>query len=93
MFRLEYRRADRLFNVGFLPRTVLDDKKNISAGLNESYPGNGKHIDVIEIGRRLGTIGEVRRVKVLGSMLLIEGDTAIWKVNNDKINDKHKYQI
>jgi len=56
------------FNYGMLPQTWEDPAK---AGFNNTK-GDNDPLDVMEIGSRLCKVGEVRQVKVLGDLELID---------------------
>ncbi|OMJ09521.1 Inorganic pyrophosphatase [Smittium culicis] len=51
------------------------------------YFGDGDPIDVLEIGSRVASIGEIKQVKVLGVMGLIDDGETDWKVLAIDVND------
>lgn len=67
-----------IWNYGALPQTwESPDEKDSRTGL----PGDNDPIDVIEIGSdKLAQIGEVRRVKVLGSLAMLDEGETDWKI-------------
>ena len=49
--------------------------------------GDGDPIDVVEIGYKVASRGEIKKVKVLGVMALIDEGETDWKVIAIDIND------
>lgn len=76
----QYKRGDVFFNYGAIPRTWEDPAHFIDVGLPEKVGGDNDPLDVCEIGLRKGKIGEVRQVKVLGVLCMIDDGEADWKV-------------
>jgi len=56
------------FNYGMLPQTWEDPSKSNAAG----YKGDNDPLDVMEIGSRTYKVGEMRKVKILGDLELID---------------------
>ena len=56
------------FNYGMLPQTWEDPSKSNAAG----FKGDNDPLDVMEIGSRPFAVGEMRPVKVLGDLELID---------------------
>ncbi|OLY81590.1 Inorganic pyrophosphatase [Smittium mucronatum] len=54
---------------------------------NTGYYGDGDPIDVLEIGSEIGFVGQVKKVKVLGIMGLIDDGETDWKVLAIDIED------
>mmetsp|Transcript_6356 Transcript_6356/g.7161 ORF Transcript_6356/g.7161 Transcript_6356/m.7161 type:complete len:266 (+) Transcript_6356:26-823(+) len=73
---LRYYAQFPLFNYGFLPQT-WEDPNIKHFGLD--YVGDGDPIDIVEIGSDIKT-GDVKKVKVLGSLCLIDQDEIDWKL-------------
>ena len=73
----EYVYGDMPHNYGMIPQTWEDP-----AVVNEHTKAGGDNdpLDAIEIGSRVWSCGEVRRVKVLGVLALIDGGETDWKV-------------
>lgn len=49
--------------------------------------GDNDPLDVIEIGERVATVGQVKQVKVLGTMALLDEGETDWKVVTIDVND------
>jgi len=56
------------FNYGMLPQTWEDPAKTNAAG----YKGDNDPLDVMEVGSRTYKVGEMRKVKILGDLELID---------------------
>lgn len=89
----QYKRGDVFFNYGALPRTWEDPDHMLDVGLPEKVGGDNDPLDVCEIGLRKGVIGEVRQVKVLGVLCMIDDGEADWKVIAIDINDPWASQM
>lgn len=76
----QYKRGDVFFNYGAIPRTWEDPSHFIDVELEKKVGGDNDPLDVVEIGLRKGKIGEVRQVKVLGVLCMIDDGEADWKV-------------
>ena len=73
----EFKKGDIFFNYGCFPRT-WEDPRHVSK--DTGFPGDNDPLDVCEIGiRQIGT-GQVRAVKVLGVLAMIDDDETDWKV-------------
>ncbi|CAM9806069.1 unnamed protein product [Chrysoparadoxa australica] len=69
--------GDIFFNYGCLPRTWEDpDHVHPETG----FVGDNDPLDVCEIGLRIIPTGEVRSVKVLGVLAMIDDDETDWKI-------------
>ncbi|ORX90376.1 pyrophosphatase-domain-containing protein [Basidiobolus meristosporus CBS 931.73] len=73
-----------IWNYGALPQTWEDP--------THSHPdtqarGDNDPVDVIEIGEQVGYTGQVKQVKVLGVMALIDEGETDWKVIAIDVND------
>ncbi|OMJ29221.1 Inorganic pyrophosphatase [Smittium culicis] len=66
-----------IWNYGSLPQTYEDPEV---IDKSTGYFGDGDPIDVLEIGSRVATVGEIKQVKVLGVMGLIDDGETDWKV-------------
>ena len=73
----EFKKGDIFFNYGCFPRT-WEDPRHISP--DTGYPGDNDPLDVCEIGLRQVQTGEIRPVKVLGVLAMIDDDETDWKV-------------
>ncbi|KAI8377538.1 inorganic pyrophosphatase [Radiomyces spectabilis] len=73
-----------IWNYGALPQTWEDP--------NQKHPetkarGDNDPIDVIEIGEQVATVGQIKQVKVLGVMALLDEEETDWKVIAIDVND------
>ena len=73
-----------IHNYGAFPQTWEDP--------NQTHPetkakGDNDPLDVCEIGERVATVGEVKQVKVLGVMALLDEGETDWKVIVIDVND------
>lgn len=81
-----------LWNYGAFPQT-WEDPHHVHP--DTGLPGDNDPLDVLDIGRAIGATGEVKRVKVLGILGLLDGGETDWKVIAmdvrdalaDKVND------
>jgi len=76
----QYKRGDVFFNYGAMPRTWEDPKHMIDVQLDKPVGGDNDPLDVCEIGLKKGKTGEVKTVKVLGVLCMIDDGEADWKV-------------
>ncbi|XP_046391577.1 inorganic pyrophosphatase-like [Ischnura elegans] len=74
------------WNYGAIPQTLED-----SMVLDEvtGFKGDGDPVDVIEIGQRVPSCGEVLQVKVLGALGLIDRNKIDWKLIAISTDDEH----
>jgi inorganic pyrophosphatase len=72
-----FKKGDIFFNYGCMPRT-WEDPEHIAPDVGVG--GDNDPLDVCEIGLRIVGVAEVRRVKVLGVLCLIDDGEADWKV-------------
>ncbi|CAO3673386.1 unnamed protein product [Rhizopus stolonifer] len=77
-----------IWNYGAFPQT-WEDPNFISPYTNKR--GDNDPIDVIEIGQRVGSVGQIIQVKILGIIGLIDEDETDWKVvvidNSDPLSN------
>jgi inorganic pyrophosphatase len=73
----EYDYGDIFFNYGALPQTFEDP--NVISKLT-NLKGDNDPLDVIEIGLKQIKVGEIKQVKVLGIIPLIDDNETDWKV-------------
>jgi inorganic pyrophosphatase len=73
-----------IWNYGALPQTWEDPT---STNENTGYPGDNDPIDVCEIGQALGVRGEIKQVKILGALALIDEGETDWKLIAIDVND------
>ncbi|KAJ1977107.1 Inorganic pyrophosphatase [Dimargaris cristalligena] len=66
-----------IWNYGALPQT-WEDPTAVSS--ETKYVGDNDPIDVIEIGEQIGYRGQVKQVKALGVMALIDEGETDWKI-------------
>lgn len=74
----EFKKGDIFFNYGCLPRT-WEDPTHVHKDA-EGCRGDNDPLDVCDIGMRICSPGEVRPVKVLGILCMIDEGEADWKV-------------
>lgn len=63
------RQGDIFFNYGCFPRT-WEDPEHVHP--DTKFPGDNDPLDVCEIGLRIVATGDVRQVKVLGVLAMID---------------------
>ena len=81
----EFKKGDIGFNYGCFPRTWEDPNfVHPDAGAG----GDNDPLDVCEIGLRIGSVGEVTQVKVLGCLCMIDDGEADWKVIAIDVRDR-----
>jgi inorganic pyrophosphatase len=86
---LRYYKLTPYFNYGFIPQTWENNKK-----LNfEKYYGDNDPIDVVEISEKRYHIGQIIKVKVLGSFCLIDEGEVDWKIIAIEENEKFEEDI
>ncbi|KAJ2804876.1 Inorganic pyrophosphatase [Coemansia guatemalensis] len=73
-----------IWNYGALPRTWEDPNQTNS---DTKCVGDNDPIDVCEIGEAIGYTGQVKQVKVLGVMALIDEGETDWKIMAIDVND------
>jgi len=81
-----------IWNYGAFPQT-WENPEHIDSNTNAK--GDNDPIDVLEIGYRVARRGEVKQVKILGCLALIDEGETDWKIitidvrdpNADKLND------
>ncbi|KAG2211468.1 hypothetical protein INT46_000292 [Mucor plumbeus] len=79
-----------IWNYGALPQT-WEDPTYIHAETNAK--GDNDPIDVIEIGEAIGKQGEIKQVKVLGVMAMLDEGETDWKVFAIDVNDPMSSKI
>jgi inorganic pyrophosphatase len=80
----EFTKGDIYFNYGCLPQTWEDPRfVHPDAGVG----GDRDPVDACEIGLRQMRVGEVRRVKILGVLCMIDEGEADWKLIVIDVND------
>lgn len=82
----EFKKGDIFFNYGCLPRT-WEDPTFIHPDA-EGCRGDNDPLDVCEIGSRIIKPGDIRPVKVLGILCMIDEGEADWKVISIDAEDK-----
>lgn len=73
-----------IHNYGAIPQT-WEDPAHVDS--NTGAKGDGDPIDVCEIGEQVGYVGQVKQVKVLGCVALIDEGETDWKVLAIDIKD------
>jgi len=82
----EFKKGDIFFNYGCLPRT-WEDPTHIHPD-TMGCRGDNDPLDVCEIGLKIIDCGEIRPVKVLGILCMIDDGEADWKVITIDAEDK-----
>lgn len=72
--------GDKLFNYGFLPQTWEDPRVSTYDDDGTGYPGDGDPIDAVELGETVAAMGEIKKVKVVGALALLDEREMDWKV-------------
>ncbi|KAI8341150.1 inorganic pyrophosphatase [Chlamydoabsidia padenii] len=73
-----------IWNYGALPQTWEDpEMMNADTGAK----GDNDPVDVCEIGQHVGQAGEIKKVKILGVMALLDEGETDWKVLAIDVND------
>jgi len=80
-----FKKGDIFFNYGCLPRT-WEDPDHVAPDVGVG--GDNDPLDVCEIGLGIVGVAEVRRVKVLGVLCLIDDGEADWKLICIDENDR-----
>ncbi|KAJ1925623.1 Inorganic pyrophosphatase [Tieghemiomyces parasiticus] len=73
-----------IWNYGAIPQT-WEDPTEVST--DTKFAGDNDPLDVIEIGEQISYRGQVKQVKVLGVMALIDEDETDWKIIAIDVND------
>lgn len=73
-----------IWNYGAFPQT-WEDPNQVHA--ETKAKGDNDPLDVCEIGEQIGYVGQVKRVKVLGIMALLDEGETDWKVIVVDVND------
>lgn len=82
----EFKKGDIFFNYGCLPRT-WEDPTHVHPD-TMGCRGDNDPLDVCEIGLKIINPGEIRPVKVLGILCMIDDGEADWKVITIDAEDK-----
>ncbi|KAJ1629744.1 inorganic pyrophosphatase [Pavlovales sp. CCMP2436] len=90
---MEYTYGDLLFNYGALPQTWNDPRVKSDVGEAQAHTGDNDPIDAVEVGTLQLRSGEVRKVKVLGAIAMIEGGEVDWKVVVLSVDDPYAERI
>lgn len=79
-----------IHNYGAIPQT-WEDPAHIDS--NTGAKGDGDPVDVCEIGEQVGYVGQVKQVKVLGCVALIDEGETDWKVLAIDVQDPLAEQV
>lgn len=78
-------------NYGSIPQTWEDPTQpNTDAG---TAGGDDDPIDIVDIGASSGYPGQVKQVKVLGGLLMVDDNQTDWKLLALDVNDPHASHI
>jgi inorganic pyrophosphatase len=84
--KLRFYKIDPIFNYGYFPQTWENSVKTYFG----KYKGDDDPYDVVELGSNTYKIGDVIKVKILGSFCLIDHGEVDWKIlviNEDEYKD------
>ncbi|KAI9016780.1 inorganic pyrophosphatase [Hyaloraphidium curvatum] len=73
-----------IWNYGAFPQTWEDPT---SIHPDTKARGDNDPLDILEIGEKVATVGQVKQVKVLGTMALLDEGETDWKVITIDVND------
>merc|ERR1712217_354010 len=73
-----------IWNYGALPQS-WENPHHVHA--ETGFAGDNDPLDICEIGQALGVRGQIKRVKVLGCMALIDEGETDWKIFAIDVND------
>ncbi|ORX60295.1 inorganic pyrophosphatase [Hesseltinella vesiculosa] len=73
-----------IWNYGAFPQT-WEDPNHTNA--ETKAKGDNDPVDVLEIGSQVATVGQIKQVKVLGIMALLDEGETDWKVITIDVND------
>ncbi|KAK5203275.1 hypothetical protein LTR41_010999 [Exophiala xenobiotica] len=79
-----------IWNYGALPGT-WEDPSHIHP--DTKHPGDNDPLDACEIGERVAYIGQIKRVKVLGAMALLDDGETDWKIVVIDVNDPRAGEV
>jgi inorganic pyrophosphatase len=72
------------FLYGSIPQTWENPNLNHSF---TGFPGDNDPVDAFDIGQDIGYVGQVKQVKVIGGLALVDGDETDWKMLVLDVND------
>lgn len=73
-----------IWNYGAIPQTWENPKETCK---HTKCKGDNDPIDIVEIGEKIATIGEVKQVKILGVFAMIDEGETDWKVIGIDVTD------
>lgn len=73
-----------IWNYGSIPQTWENPTETCK---HTKCKGDNDPVDICEIGEKIATIGEVKQVKILGIMAMIDEGETDWKVLGIDVND------
>ncbi|TKR61074.1 hypothetical protein L596_028235 [Steinernema carpocapsae] len=65
------------FNTGLFPQTYTD---SVSKSAGQPSPGDGNMLDALDLSRKTRKLGEIVKVRVIGTMSFIVNNQLDWKV-------------
>lgn len=76
-------------NYGAIPQTWEDPSLKVTLG-KDSFFGDNDPLDVCEIGSTtpVSTLGDIKKVKILGCIAMIDDGELDWKILSIDVNDK-----
>ncbi|GIZ38523.1 hypothetical protein CKM354_000193900 [Cercospora kikuchii] len=72
------------FLYGSIPQTWESPNFNHSF---TNFPGDNDPVDAFDIGQDIGYVGQIKQVKILGGLAVIDGDETDWKILVIDVND------
>ncbi|ORY95428.1 inorganic pyrophosphatase, partial [Syncephalastrum racemosum] len=78
-------------NYGSIPQTWEDPHKGSAAA--HTSGGDNDPVDVVDISEIGGYPGEIKQVKLLGGLLMVDDGTTDWKLIALNVNDPHANQV
>ncbi|OWB56965.1 hypothetical protein B5S28_g2885 [[Candida] boidinii] len=75
-------------NYGAIPRTWEDSTKITEFSKDLKLSGDNDPLDIIDIGSEILKIGDIKKIKILGSLALIDDGELDWKIVGINSTDK-----
>jgi len=83
-----------VFNYGAIPMTWEDPKRfSVNPQTGEKYFGDGDPLDIVEISGDILKPFEVYKVRVLGSLMLIDSGEVDWKVLGVNVDSSFNKEV
>ncbi|OAR02352.1 hypothetical protein LLEC1_03368 [Akanthomyces lecanii] len=82
-----------IWNYGYLPQPTWTWESPIVTHPQTKRQGDNYCLDVCEIGQNIGYTGQVKKIKILGAMALINNGETDWKIVAIDVNDRFANQL